>query len=59
MRRQRLSLRWMGIRILHELQLELTAGLDHSFGAGRVAFAGQLHENLIVIATVKLDRGLC
>ena len=52
------GLRGVGDGISHQLQFELAAGLNHLLGAGGIAFAGELHENLVVFAAVKLNGGL-
>ncbi len=57
MRRQRRRLRRIGRRIFHQFQFELAAGLNHRYCAGRVAFAGQLHQNFVVVAAApRLNR---
>jgi len=42
---------------LHQLQFQLPAGLNHLFGTRRIAFTGELHENFVVLASVRLNGG--
>ena len=39
----------------HQAELQLSARLNDLLGTGRIAFAGQLHQNFIFVASAPLD----
>ena len=49
---------WIRIGILHAEQLQLSARLNHGFGAVRIALARQFDDNLVVALPVWRHHGL-
>src|SRR5436190_10175502 len=55
---KRFCLRSVGTAGMNEAKFQLSTGLEDFPGANRIAYAGKLNQDLVVFASVKLNRRL-